>query len=243
MNGVVARGLSIAGSLFHSPLAAKYALLMNHRFPDYYNGRTSNPYRYTGNGLRELYSTSYAQGIDREHSLEPVRRLQEHVRGQNTLAAMLYIDTKTWLPDDLLVKADKMTMANSIELRVPLLDHRLLEFAASLPSSFKLKGFSTKYILKKTISRRIPPTILNRKKTGLPVPYESWIRKDLKDLVWDVLTDRKTINRGYFSTDAVERLLQANSNGANYSKEIFSLLSLDLWQRAFLDRELITLKP
>jgi asparagine synthase (glutamine-hydrolysing) len=237
MNGAIAQGLSIANRLFHLPRAARYAPLMNHRFPDYYNGRTSNPYRYTGNGLGALYSASYGQGIDREHSLEPVRRLQEHVRGQNTLDAMLYIDTKTWLPDDLLIKADKMTMANSVELRVPLLDHRLLEFAASLPSSFKLKGFSTKYILKKTISQRIPQAIHDRKKTGFPVPYESWLRNDLKGFVWDVLTDRETINRGFFSKDAIERLLLANSNGANYSKEIFSLLSLELWQRAFLERE------
>jgi asparagine synthase (glutamine-hydrolysing) len=241
MNGAIAQGLSIANRLFHLPRAARYAPLMNHRFPDYYNGRTSNPYRYTGNGLGALYSASYGQGIDREHSLEPVRRLQEHVRGQNTLDAMLYIDTKTWLPDDLLIKADKMTMANSVELRVPLLDHRLLEFAASLPSSFKLKGFSTKYILKKTISQRIPQAIHDRKKTGFPVPYESWLRNDLKGFVWDVLTDRETINRGFFSKDAIERLLLANSNGANYSKEIFSLLSLELWQRAFLEREQVAL--
>ena len=242
MNGAVAQGLSLASSLFHSPRAARYAPLMNHRFPDYYNSRTSNPYRYTGNGLGAVYSATYAQSIDREYTLEPVRRLQQHVRGQDTLDAMLYIDTKTWLPDDLLVKADKMTMANSIELRVPLLDHRLLEFAASLPSSFKLKGFSTKHILKKTMSQRIPQAILNRKKTGFPVPYESWLRNDLKDLVWGVLTDRETINRGYFSKDAVERLLLANSKGSNYSKEIFSLLSLELWQRAFLEREQVVLK-
>ena len=241
MNGTVAQGLSLAGSLFHSHRAARYAPLMNHRFPDYYNGRTSNPYRYTGNGLGSVYSAAYAQGIDREHSLEPVRRLQQHVRGQDTLDAMLYIDTKTWLPDDLLVKADKMTMANSVELRVPLLDHRVLEFAASLPSSFKLSGFSTKHILKKTMSQRIPQQILNRKKTGFPVPYESWLRNDLKDLVRDVLTDRETINRGYFSKAGIERLLQSNSNGANYSKEIFSLLSLEFWQRAFLEREQVAL--
>ena len=242
MNGVISRGLSLAGSIFHSPRAAKYAPLMNHRFPDYYNGRTSTPYRYAGNGLGALYSASHGRGIDREHSLEPVRRLQDHVRGQSTLDAMLYIDTKCWLPDDLLVKADKMTMANSIELRVPLLDHRLLEFAASLPSSFKLRGFSTKYILKKTLSRRIPQHILDRKKTGFPVPYESWLRNDLKDLVWNVLTDRETIDRGYFSKDAIERLLKADSNGANYSKEIFSLLSLEFWQRAFLEREQVALR-
>ena len=91
-----------------------------------------------------MYSADFARAIDREHTLEPVRRLQAHVRGQNTLDAMLYIDTKTWLPDELLIKADKMTMANSVELRVPLLDHRVLEFAASLPPSFKLNGFSSK---------------------------------------------------------------------------------------------------
>ena len=122
---------------------------------------------------------------------------------------MLYIDTKTWLPDDLLIKADKITMANSLELRVPLLDHQVLEFAASLPPSFKLNGFTAKYILKKALSRQIPKEIRDRKKTGFPVPYASWLRNDLKDLVWEVLTDRRTIGRGYFRKDAVERLAQS----------------------------------
>jgi len=236
LNGAVAGGLALANAVFRLPRVAKYVPLMNDRFPDYYYSRTSNPYRYAGNRLGKVYSADFAQAIDREHSLEPVRELQTHVRGQNTLNAMLYIDTKTWLPDDLLIKADKMTMANSIELRVPLLDHQVLEFAASLPPSFKLKGATTKFILKKALSQRIPKEIRDRKKTGFPVPYESWLRKDLKDVVWGVLTDRKTINRGYFRKDAIEALLRANSNGADYSKEIFSLLSLELWLRTFLDR-------
>ena len=133
-------------------------------------------------------------------------RCKTHVRGQNTLDAMLYIDTKTWLPDDLLIKADKMTMANSIELRVPLLDHKVLEFAASLPPRLKLNGRNTKYILKKALSKKIPREIRNRKKAGFPVPYASWLRNELKDVVWDVLTDGKTISRGYFRKDAVEKL-------------------------------------
>jgi asparagine synthase (glutamine-hydrolysing) len=141
-----------------------------------------------------------------------------------------------------LIKADKMTMANSIELRVPLLDHKVLEFAASLPPSFKLNGSTTKFILKKALSQRIPKEIRDRKKTGFPVPYESWIRTDLKDIVWDVLMDRRTIDRGYFRKDAVEALLQANSDGADYSKEIFSLLSLELWQRTFLEQEQVVLR-
>lgn len=242
LNGAVAQRLSIANSLFHLLGVANYVSLMNDPFPDYYYSRTSNPYRYTGNRLGKVYSPDFAQAIDRERTLEPVRKLQAHARGQNTLDAMLYIDTKTWLPDDLLIKADKMTMANSVELRVPLLDHRILEFAASLSPSFKLKGFSLKYILKKVLSQKLPKEIRNRKKTGFPVPYESWLRNDLKDVVWAVLTDRRTVERGYFRKQAVEGLLQANSNGTNYSKEIFSLLSFELWQRTFLEREQVVLQ-
>jgi asparagine synthase (glutamine-hydrolysing) len=242
LNGAVARGLSFADSLFHLPRVAKYAPLMNDRFPDYYYSRTSNPHSTTGNRLGEVYSSDFAQAIDRKNTLAPVRELQAHVRGQNTLDAMLYIDTKTWLPDDLLIKADKMTMANSVELRVPLLDHRVLEFAASLPPSFKLNGFNTKHILKKALSMKIPKEIRDRKKAGFPVPYESWLRNDLKDIVWGVLTDRRTLERGYFRKDAVEGLLQANSNGSNYSKEIFSLLNFELWQRTFLEREQVVLR-
>ncbi len=242
LNGAAARGLSFADSLLHFPGIAKYVPLMNDRFPDYYYSRTSNPHRNTGNRLGKVYSADFARTIDREHSLEPVRELQAHVRGQNTLDAMLYIDTKTWLPDDLLIKADKMTMANSVELRVPLLDHRVLEFAASLPPSFKLNGFNLKYILKSVLSQKIPKEIRNRKKTGFPVPYESWLRDDLKNVLWGVLMDRRTVERGYFRKDGVEGLLRANSSGSNYSKEIFSLLSLELWQRTFLEREQVVLQ-
>ena len=241
LNGVVSQGLSVANSLLHMPRMAKYVPLMTDAFPDYYHSRTSIRNRHARNGFSRLYSSNFALSIDHEQSLEPLRRLHAHVRGQNTLDAMLYIDTKTWLPDDLLIKADKMTMANSIELRVPLLDHKVLEFAASLPPKFKLNGFTRKYILKKTLSHQIPKEIRNRKKAGFPVPYGSWLRNDLKDMVSTVLTDRKTINRGYFRKEAVEKLLKANSNGSDYSKDIFSLLSLELWQRRFLDRENVVL--
>jgi asparagine synthase (glutamine-hydrolysing) len=111
-----------------------------------------------------------------------------------------------------------------------------------LPPSFKLRGFTPKYILKKALSQKIPKEIRNRKKAGFPVPYESWLRNDLKDIVWAVLTDRRTVERGYFRKESVEALLQANSNGTNYSKEIFSLLSFELWQRTFLEREQVVLQ-
>ena len=237
LNGAAAYGLSLATSIFQLPRLAKYVPLMKATFPDYYFSRTFNPCRYTGSRQAPLYSAGFAGSIDREHSIAPVRVLQAHVRGQNTLDAMLYIDTKTWLPDDLLIKADKMTMANSLELRVPLLDHRVLEFAASLPQNFKLRDFRTKYILKKALAKRIPKEIRNRKKAGFPVPYDNWIRHELRDRVWALLTDSKTTNRGYFRKQTIEQLLQANLRDGVYSKEIFSLLTLELWSRAFLEGE------
>jgi asparagine synthase (glutamine-hydrolysing) len=240
MNGAVVRGLSFADSLVSLP-GRKYLPLLKDCFPDYYYSRTSSPHRNLGNDFGTVYASDFEPSVNRELSLEPLRRLHANVQGRNTLDAMLYIDTKTWLPDDLLIKADKMTMANSVELRVPLLDHVLLEFAASLPPNFKLRGLSSKYILKKALSKNIPRAIRNRKKAGFPVPYRSWLQHDLKDLVWGVLTDRKTINRGYFRREAIEALLEANSNGRDYSKEIFALLSLELWQRAFLEQESVTL--
>ena len=152
----------------------------------------------------------------------------------SVLSKMLYVDTKTWLPDDLLVKADKMTMANSIELRVPLLDHKVLEFAASLPDDHKVRGFTTKFIAKKVFERRVPESILKRRKTGFPVPYASWLRTDMRAWLVDLLMDRKTLERGYFNRKAIEFLLSESAATGRYSNELFCLAVLELWHRVFL---------
>ncbi|HEY7337739.1 MAG TPA: asparagine synthase (glutamine-hydrolyzing) [Bryobacteraceae bacterium] len=233
MNDAASASARLAGSLFHLPRFTKYAPLLGARFPDYYYSRTSNPYRYAGNGLGELYSPEFALSIDRERTLAPVRALQERVRGYDSLDAMLYIDTKTWLPDELLVKADKMTMANSLELRVPLLDHKVLEFAASLPRRLKIRGFTTKYLARKALAQRVPKAILNRPKAGFPVPYEGWLTKELRSWVREILTDRVTTNRGYFRRASMERMLSERQDGKWNAKEIFSLVTLELWHRAF----------
>jgi asparagine synthase (glutamine-hydrolysing) len=241
VNGAASWGLSQLNSWVHSSRVAKYAPLVNATFPDYYYSRTSTPYRYTGNGIGELYSVDFVKSIDREYTVEPIRKLFSTVKNQSVLDQMLYIDTKTWLPDDLLIKADKMTMANSLELRVPLLDHRILEFAASLPPHYKLNGFTLKYIWKQCLSKRVPGRILKRRKAGFPVPYESWLRYTLKDQVRAILTDRKTMERGYFQKAAVGKLIDANRDYGSYSKEVFSLVALELWHRMFLDGEPVTL--
>jgi asparagine synthase (glutamine-hydrolysing) len=235
LNGAAGRALLAANSFLHSPRLANYAPLINVPFPEYYYSRTSNPYRYRGGGLNALLCDDFIDAIDQTRAAEPVRRLFPVVKGQHTLAQMLYIDTKTWLPDDLLVKADKMTMANSLELRVPLLDHQVLEFAASLPPHYKVKGLTTKYIVKSALSHRIPRRILTRKKAGFPVPYESWIANELRDSIHEILTDRKTVQRGYLRKGAVEQVLNGDGYCEARSKAIFSLLTLELWHRAFLD--------
>jgi asparagine synthase (glutamine-hydrolysing) len=237
LNGALAWGLSLSNLMFHSPRVAKYIPLMKALFPDYYYSRTSNPYRFAANGKRKLYSVDFARTIDPECTVEPIRRLQGHVRRHNILDAMLYIDTKSWLPDDLLIKADKITMANSLELRVPLLDHKVLEFAAALPPNLKIRRFTTKYLAKRALGRRVPKPILYRRKAGFPVPYESWLRKDLRGWVHDVLFDRVATNRGYFAIPALRELLARDEAAGGYSTEIFSLVTLELWHRTFLEQK------
>jgi asparagine synthase (glutamine-hydrolysing) len=186
--------------------------------------------------------------VDKNRSLGVVRRLLENsanigIHGDR-VNQMLYVDTKTWLAEDLLLKADKMTMANSVELRVPLLDHELLEFAASLPGNYKVRGFTTKYIAKKVLSQKVPREILERKKIGFPVPYETWLRTDLRDWVRDILLDGKTLGRGYFKKECIELLLSGNQQRGSHSKEIFTLTMLELWHREFLEkRSAISSRP
>jgi asparagine synthase (glutamine-hydrolysing) len=148
---------------------------------------------------------------------------------------MLYVDTKTWLPDDLLIKADKMTMANSVELRVPLLDHHVLEFAAGLPDRYKVRASHTKYLLKEALKRRVPAPLLDRKKAGFPVPVDGWLTRDLKTFVADMLTEPRSAARGYFRRSAIERLLAENSPQEEKGKTLFSILILELWHRNFMD--------
>jgi len=151
------------------------------------------------------------------------------------LDRFLYADLKTYLVE-LLMKQDQMSMAASIESRVPFLDHRLVEFAARLPADRKLSGFSTKRILREAVADVLPREILERPKMGFPVPFGSWVRSGWGDVVRDVLLDRRSRERGIIAPDAVEGLL-APASGSPPSKfdAIWSLLNLELWYRTFID--------
>jgi asparagine synthase (glutamine-hydrolysing) len=237
LGGPVGFGMRALAKGSGSRVLRKYGDRMRVPFDNYYLSRTSSPFEYFPRERESLYSDALTSNVDSERSIEVTRKYLARAQGYSTLNKMLYVDTHTWLPDELLVKADKMTMANSVELRVPLLDHTLLEFAARLPRNQKVRGWTTKYLAKKALRDHVPETIINRPKAGFPVPYESWLRSSLLDWASAILLDQRTVNRGYFKTAAVEKLISLNVKGLGYSKEVFSLVVLELWHRAFVDRQ------
>lgn len=233
----VSRAMEASNRILAIERFTKYGPLLGIPFENYYYGRTYSPSSYFNRDSQQLYSKDFADVVDRESSVSPAKTLLRNGRASSKLNRMLYVDTKTSLPDDLLLKADKMTMANSIELRVPLLDHKILEFAASLPEQYKVRRFTTKYIAKTALRSHVPKQILHRKKAGFPVPYEAWLRGELKHWMSDILLDPSTLSRGYFQRSALEQLLTENSRTGVHSKELLSLTALELWHRAFLKPE------
>ena len=234
--GAVSSGLSFVNRFVGSKRLEKYRPMMTLPFEDYYYSRISGPTTFFNANSCKLYKKDFAHFVNKDFSLLPVRQFSRNSVGNGYVNRMLYVDTKTALPDDLLLKADKMTMANSIELRVPLLDHEILEFAASLPENLKVRGLTTKYIAKRALRKRVPRQILDRKKVGFPTPFSSWLKTELNDLVHDILLDRQTLARGYFDRTCIENLIKDHSESERYPKEILSLISLELWHRAFLGK-------
>jgi asparagine synthase (glutamine-hydrolysing) len=153
------------------------------------------------------------------------------------LSRMLYVDTKLWLPDDLLARGDKTSMAASLEGRVPLLDHKLVEFAASLPSDMKIKRLVRKYLLKKVARKWLPSEVIDRKKEGFPMPFSLWFRKECRSFVHDLLSPETTKRRGLFNPTYIQALLTEHDAGtSDHGNLLWGLMSVELWHRAFLDR-------
>lgn len=155
---------------------------------------------------------------------------------KNALNRLLYVDTVFYLPNDMLVKVDRMSMAHSLEVRVPFLDHRLVEFAASIPPSLKLKNFTNnKYLIKAVMRGRLPKRILNRKKAGFNVPKVRWLRGELKPFVHDNLSRQQIQAMGFIDGNAVDTLLADHfNNKADNSFQIWNLLTLSLWWQQFI---------
>ena len=153
-----------------------------------------------------------------------------------TLDRLLYADSKTYL-HELLMKQDQMSMAASIESRVPFLDHKLAEFTARLPQKMKLRGRETKWILKRAMKNILPPEIIERPKMGFPVPLGNWLRGPFRQVVDEYVLSERARRRGLFREDAVRRLVVGHMRGDDHSSRLFRLINLEIWHRIFIDGE------
>ena len=189
------------------------------------------------NGMKEaIYSDDFRQQIMENDSLALREREFFKIKKADLTTRLLNLDVKVYLPEDLLVKTDRASMAHALEVRSPFLDHHLMEFSASIPADMKFRGLTTKYILKKAFSHLLPKKIIHRPKQGFGVPLGSWFRGDLKKISYSVLLDEKAIRRGYFKRDAVKALLDEHCSGKfDHGHKIWSLLNLELWHRTFID--------
>ncbi|HLF83566.1 MAG TPA: asparagine synthase (glutamine-hydrolyzing) [Blastocatellia bacterium] len=185
---------------------------------------------------RELYSGELAGAAREFDAYAEHQRYFDRVADEGFVNQMLYVDMKTFLPCLNLTYTDKTSMANSTEVRVPLLDHDLVELAARIPAGLKLKGLTGKYILKRAAEAWLPREIVHRKKAGFSAPVRAWLVRDLRDFVEDLLSESNIRNRGYFEYSRVRRLIDDNLSGReDNSLKVFQLLTLELWHRAFID--------
>jgi asparagine synthase (glutamine-hydrolysing) len=183
------------------------------------------------NGLREGFL------LDAFGTKEALRRLQSDVQHLDPLTQMLYIDSRASLPDDLLMVGDKTSMANSLEVRVPFLDYRLVEFIESLPSHLKLNGFTGKYLHKKAMTKWLPRDVVYRKKKGFSIPLGHWLRTSLKDFVDEALLSPDAHIAKYFDQNYIRTVLERDRAGTDqFTRHIYLLLSLELWHRTIFSQ-------
>ena len=181
--------------------------------------------------LDQLFTPDWAgpQPPTRE-IFSPLARVLEGAHFDETLSEMLYLDFRLYLEDNLLVKIDRASMACSLELRTPFLDHRLIEFAEGLPGNLKVRGFKLKYILKKDVERWLPHEIIYRQKRGFSVPIASWMRNELRPLLDATLSEDKLRRQGLLNVRFVRRLLNEHWTGkADHRKTLWTLFSFQLW--------------
>ncbi len=186
----------------------------------------------------DLISRDIQFEFGKSDPIQAKRELWSNYDKLDKLTRMQLTDTKMYLPGDILVKVDRMSMANSLETRAPLLDYRMVEFAVGLPVHLKMKENESKYILKQMLKKYVPPQILHKAKQGFAVPVGSWFRTSLQQYTRDILLDSRSRNRGLFKKGIVEKVLNFHSQGRrDYSEWIYMLLMLELWFQTFMDSD------
>jgi asparagine synthase (glutamine-hydrolysing) len=189
----------------------------------------------TEESKKQLYSEELQRSLGQINAYD---RFSDHFQTTDhadPLWQQQVADIKTYLADDILVKVDRMSMANSLEARTPFLDYRLVEFATGLPSHLKLKGLQTKYLLKRCMASKLPRTVLNRKKEGFSIPMKNWLKQELRPLMQDLLSPARMKNGGFFNPSYVQRLMTDHLKGvANHGHQLWSLMMFEIWQDSYL---------
>jgi asparagine synthase (glutamine-hydrolysing) len=192
---------------------------------------------FTNDEKRALYSEELAQATGEFDAYEQHHRYYKRVKDAHWINQMLYLDLKLFLPCLNLTYTDKTSMACSLEVRVPYLDHELVELAARIPAELKLRRFTRKYILKRALEPLLPRSIIHRKKAGFSAPLRAWLRRDFAPMVDEMLSPERVKGRGYFDPVEVRRIIDANNSGQeDNALKIFQLLTLELWHERFIDR-------
>jgi asparagine synthase (glutamine-hydrolysing) len=187
---------------------------------------------------RELLSESLQARLEDVNPYAGMRRWFDAPASASLLQRLLYADLKTYL-HDLLMKQDRMSMAASIESRVPFLDHKLVEFSTALPDRLKLRGWTTKYVLREAMKGLLPEPILKRRKLGFPVPLARWFRGEFRPMVDEFVAGDRALARGHFRPDFVRRIVGEHAAGhADHTERLWTLVNFEMWQRQFLEGEM-----
>jgi asparagine synthase (glutamine-hydrolysing) len=185
---------------------------------------------------RELYTEEFSREVSGNNPSEVLEKWFAKANGSGILDTTLLTDQMTYLPNDLLVKVDIASMANSLEARSPFLDHNLMEFAASLPEKFKARRFETKSFLKRIAARLVPREVVYRRKMGFGVPIGKWFRTDMKDFLREVLLSEKSLTRGIVRREIIEKYVREHTSAErDHAYQLWTLLMLELWFQRFID--------
>jgi asparagine synthase (glutamine-hydrolysing) len=185
----------------------------------------------------ELLTTEMKERLGTTDPYMGLREVLKETDATSFLDRLLYADIKTYL-HELLMKQDQMSMATSVESRVPFLDHKLVEFTSGLPERLKLRGWTTKYVLRQSMKGILPDTILSRPKMGFPVPIGTWFREAYRHVIDDYVLSDRALSRGIFAPDFVRGLVARHQTGGeNHSERLWALVNFEIWQRQFFDGE------
>lgn len=186
----------------------------------------------------DLYSKDFRhelEGIKPFHTIPPLDKLYPQLDRFDDINGELYLDLRSYLVDDILVKVDRMSMATSLETRVPLIDHKVVEYVFQIPGHLKLKGMTTKWIFKKTMERLLPPQNIYRSKEGFSIPIKHWLRNELKELMLHYLSESRIRDAGLFNFGPIKHKIDRHMQGReNYSHQLWALLVFEIWRENFL---------